>query len=106
MHQIIAGERRERWLCAVAMSTRADPGRAHAAHGSRVKTTSRDQEIAMPENNPETTRTTVQRLRCRLAERRARQADRRARRKTRDIEGAARRAESSLYKSGFFTTKH
>lgn len=60
----------------------------------------------MPENNLETKPMTVQRFRHRLAERRARQADRRARRKTHDIEGAARQAESSLYKSGFFTTKH
>jgi hypothetical protein len=60
----------------------------------------------MPENHPETKPTTLERLRHRATERRARHADRRARRKTHDIEGAARQAESSLYKSGFFTTKH
>jgi hypothetical protein len=48
----------------------------------------------------------LERLRYRVAERRARHADRGARRRTQDIEGAARQAESSLYKSGFFTTKH
>lgn len=48
----------------------------------------------------------LRRLRGRLAEGRARHADRRARRKARDIEGAARQAESGVYKGGFFTTKH
>jgi hypothetical protein len=105
MHQIIARERRERWLRAAATS-RPAPGRAHAAHGSRVQTIGRNQETDMPENHPEIKPTMLERLRYRVAERQARHADRGARRRTQDIEGAARQAESSLYKSGFFTTKH
>jgi hypothetical protein len=105
MHQIIALERRDRWLRAAAAATCPAGEPAHTAHASRVQTIGRE-EIAMAEKGHETKPKTLHRLRRRLAERRARHADRRARRKAHDIEGAARQAESSLYKGGFFTTKH